>query len=144
MKDLDSYDLKLLYWLDLNSRSTNKQVAKKIGLSEQAVAYRMQRLEGRGIIINYVAFINTLSLGYTHYKVYLKLHNATEAQEKELIEFLVRHAHVRWVVRTSGRYDLSFSLLAKTPSAFDQAYQEIEQRFGSVIIERNILMNLRK
>ena len=44
MFNLDLKDKKILYELDLNSRQSNKQLAKKVQLSEMVVGYRIKRL----------------------------------------------------------------------------------------------------
>lgn len=142
MEKLDIKDKKLLYWLDQNSRATNKQLGKKVGLTEQAIGYKLKRLQERGIIKRFVAFVNTLSLGYQHYKVFIKLHNTTEKIEKQIINLLVNNSSIRWVVSTSGKYDISFSVLSKTPLEFAKTYQNIEAKFGKYIIEKNIIINI--
>lgn len=143
MIKLDLKDKKLLYWLDQNSRATNKELGKKVGLTEQAIGYKLKRLQEEGVIKNFVTFINTLSLGYTHYKVFIKLQNTTEEIEQTLINSLVSNLNIRWVVSSSGKYDLSFSILAKTPEEFSQVYQKIESEFGKYISERNIVINIK-
>lgn len=139
MEKITIKDKKLIYFLDQKSRATNKELAKKIGLTEQAIGYKLKRLEEKGIIKKYVTFINTISLGYTHYKVFIKLHNMNEAKEEKLIKALVSNPNIRWVSSTSGKYDLSFSVLAKAPHEFISIYQSIEARFGVHIIEKNIV-----
>ena len=42
---LSKKDKKLLYYLDQNSRSTNKELGKKVQLSEQAIGYKLKQLE---------------------------------------------------------------------------------------------------
>ncbi len=142
MLKLDLKDRRLLYWLDQNSRASNKELGKKVSLTEQAIGYKIKRLQEKGIIKKFVTFINTLSLGCSHYKVFVKLHNITEEIENKLIKFLVNNPNIRWVVTTSGRYDLSFSVLAKTPLDFTQIYQKIEKEFGEYIIEKDIFINV--
>lgn len=139
---LELKDKKLLYWLDQNSRATNKELGKKVGLTEQAIGYKIKKLQQEGIIKKFVTFINTLSLGYTHYKVFIKLHNTTEEIENKLIKHLIKNPNVRWVVSTSGKYDLSFSILAKDALEFTKIYQEIEAKYGKYIIEKNIVLNV--
>lgn len=140
MEKLDLKDKKLLYWLDQNSRETNKELGKKIGLTEQAIGYRIKRLVAKGVIKKFVTFIDTLSLGYAHYKVFIKLQNTTEEVEKSIINYLVKNQNIRWIVSTSGRYDLSFSILAKTPLDFTKIYQKIEAEYGRYIINKNIVL----
>lgn len=143
MEKLDIKDKKLLYWLDQNSRATNKALAKEVGLTEQAIGYKIKRLQEKGIIKNFITFINTVSLGYTHYRVFLRLFNITQEDEKNIIESLVKNQNIRWVASVSGKYDLSFSILAKSPIDMLNIYQEIEKEHGKHIIEKNILINIR-
>ncbi len=143
MKELDLKDRKLLYWLDQDSRATNKHLAKKVGLTEQAIGYKLKKLQDRGVLLHFITFVNTLSLGYYHYKVFLKLHNTTQKMEQNIIQALVHNSNIRWVTSTSGRYDLSFSVVAKTPLAFSKIYDSIESSFGKYIIEKNIAINIK-
>ncbi len=142
MLKLNLKEKKLLYWLDQNSRATNKELGKKVGLTEQAIGYKIKRLQEKGIIKKFVTFINTPSLGYQHYKIFLKLHNTTEEIENNITASLSSNPNIRWVGSTSGKYDMSFSVLAKTPTEFSEIYNSIESQFGKHIIEKNILINI--
>ncbi len=135
---LDLKDRKLLYWLDQNSRATNKELGRKVGLSEQAIGYKLKRLEEEGVIKKYVTFVNTLALGYMHYKVLLRLHNADVKKEKEIISFLVSNKNIRWVVSCSGKWDVNFSILARSPENFITIYREIERKIGDYISEKSV------
>jgi Lrp/AsnC family transcriptional regulator, leucine-responsive regulatory protein len=135
---LDVKERKLLYWLDQNSRATNKELGKKIGLSEQAIGYKLKRFEEEGIIKKYVTFVNTLALGYSHYKVLLRLHNTNVEKEKEIVGYLIKNKNIRWVVTCSGKWDINFSIMARSPKEFMEIYREIETKIGNYIGEKNI------
>lgn len=137
---IDLKDKKLLYWLDQNSRATNKELGKKISLSEQAIGYKLKRLEEEGIIKKYVTFVNTLALGYSHYKTFLRLRRTNVSKEKEIIDFLVSNSNIRWVVSCSGKWDISFSILAKSPQEFTEIYREIEKDIGDYISEKSVFL----
>lgn len=140
---LDLKDRKLLFWLDQNSRATNKELAKKIGLSEQAIGYKLKRLEEEGVIKRYVTFVNTLALGYTHYKVLLRLHNTTIEKEQEIIAFLSKNENIRWVVSCSGKWDINFSILARNSKDFITIYRDIEKKIGNYINEKSVSLLVR-
>ena len=55
MEKLDLKDRKLLYWLDQNSRATNKELGQKVGLTEQAIGYKIKKLQDN--ILNMSIFI---------------------------------------------------------------------------------------
>ncbi|MDO8481126.1 MAG: Lrp/AsnC family transcriptional regulator [Nanoarchaeota archaeon] len=141
--DLDLKDRKLLYWLDQDSRATNKQLAKRVGLTAQGVGHRIERLQETGIIKRFVTFADTLALGYQHYKVFIKLQNATQETEESILASLAEHDHVRWVVSTGGRYDLSFSVLAKTPAEFSALFSKLTSSWGKHIGEQMVAFNVR-
>ena len=141
MDGLGLKDKKLLYWLDQDSRSSNKMLGKRVGLTEQAIGNKIRKLQSDGVIKKFVTFINTVSLGYTHYRVFLKLYNMDIESEKEIIKLLVKNSNVRWVASISGKYDLSFSVLAKDSVDFLNIYSKIEKEKGRDIIEKNILVN---
>jgi DNA-binding Lrp family transcriptional regulator len=141
--NMDFKDRKLLYWLDQDGRATNKELGRRIRLSEQGVGYKLRRLEEDGVIRHYVAFINTLALGYSHYKVLLRLQDTNPKREEELLAALVGNPNIRWVASCSGSWDVNFSLLARTPDGFVEAYRVIEQAFGDIIAEKSVHLNVR-
>ncbi len=71
MFKLDLKDRKLLYELDCNSRQTIQQLAKKIGLSKDAVNYRINKLIRNGIIKSFNAVIDTGKLGFISFRLFL-------------------------------------------------------------------------
>ncbi|MBS3106385.1 Lrp/AsnC family transcriptional regulator [Candidatus Woesearchaeota archaeon] len=141
--NLDLKDRKLLYWLDQDSRATNKRLGKLVGLTEQAVGYRIKRLQEQGVIKRFVTFVDALSLGYQHYKVFVKLQYTSEEIEEKIIATLVAHPNVRWVVSTGGLYDLSFSVLAKSPTEFSDLFRKMIPSWGKYIGEQMIALNVR-
>jgi DNA-binding Lrp family transcriptional regulator len=61
---LDETDVKILKALLLDARLSNRQIAKKIGVSVGTVLSRIERLEKEGIIKGYSAIIDHEKLGY--------------------------------------------------------------------------------
>ena len=87
MVQLDVKDRKILYELDKDARQPLSKIAKKIGLSRESILYRLKKFFKQGIIRNYLSVINMAKLGFTHHKIYVKLHNITEIQEKQMIDY---------------------------------------------------------
>jgi DNA-binding Lrp family transcriptional regulator len=61
---LDETDVKILKALLLDARLSNRQIAKKIGVSVGTVLSRIERLEKEGIIKGYSAIIDHEKLSY--------------------------------------------------------------------------------
>lgn len=60
---LDSTDLKILQLLQLNSKITNLDLSKKIGLSPAPTLERVKKLEQSGVIQSYHAKVDATALG---------------------------------------------------------------------------------
>jgi Lrp/AsnC family leucine-responsive transcriptional regulator len=56
--DLDRLDWRILEALQANSRMSNTEIGKQIGLSQPAVTARIRRLKDRGVIEGFTAKIN--------------------------------------------------------------------------------------
>ena len=50
LEDIDLKDRKILYELDVDSRQSNAEIARKVGLSKQVVGFRIKRLVKEGLI----------------------------------------------------------------------------------------------
>ena len=85
--NLDVKDRKILALLDENSRFSNSQIAKRVGLSKPAVEYRIKRFEKNNIIFQYYIVIDFTKLGYSQYKIYFKFQDITLDDEKKIADY---------------------------------------------------------
>ncbi|MBT3405967.1 Lrp/AsnC family transcriptional regulator [Candidatus Woesearchaeota archaeon] len=135
---MDLKDRKILYQLDVNSRQTNSEIAKKVGLSKQVVGFRIKKLIEEKVISFFYSVIDISKLGFTVHKAFLRLQNIDREKEKELIEFLVLHPNVVWIASCDGRFDLAFGTWAKDMDFLDKTLTELNTKFGEYIAERQI------
>ncbi len=133
-------DKKILYELDRNSRQSNKQIAKKVGLSEQVVGNRIRRLQELGIIEYFFVKTNPSVLGYMHIKIYLRLHNITKEKEEELLNNLINQKNIYWLSSLRGKYDLVASIYVKNIAEFSKKYEDIFEEWRDYILERNVIV----
>jgi Lrp/AsnC family leucine-responsive transcriptional regulator len=61
--ELDQRDLHILEILQLDARATQAEIAKRVRLSQPAVAERIRKLEERGVITGYGARVDAALLG---------------------------------------------------------------------------------
>ena len=88
---LDLSDKKILCELDRDSRQSNKQIAKKAGLSEQVTGNRIKRLLENNIIDYFHVKTNPMALGYFHAKSYLRFYNLSQEKQNQLVEELLKN-----------------------------------------------------
>lgn len=60
---IDGIDTQILKILQLNSRTSNAEIARQVGLAPSAVFERIRKLEERGVIEGYTARINAAAIG---------------------------------------------------------------------------------
>ncbi len=140
---LDVKDRKILYELDVNSRQSNAEIARKVGLSKQVVGFRIKKLIKEKIISSFYLVIDISKLGFTVHKNFLRLQNLDKGKEKELIDFLVNHPNVVWVASCDGKFDLAFGTWAKDIAFLDRTITELNKKFGEYIAERQIATIIR-
>ena len=85
---LDKIDLKIIKILQENSKITNLDLSKKIGLSPAPTLERVKKLESTGVIASYHAAIDTLSLGL-NVKTFVLVSLAWQ-RENALDKFLIK------------------------------------------------------
>lgn len=123
-KYLDKRNRQILYQLDLNSRQSNSQIAKRIGISKDAVSYRIKNLEQKGYIRGYNTIIDSTRLGYSVYRVYLNLMDTTPSKLNEMIEFLKKEKNVWWIARLDGVWNFIFAVSLKSNKEFIELYKK--------------------
>ena len=138
MINLDVKDRKILYELDVHSRQSNSEIAKKVGLSKQVVGFRIKRLIGEKIISSFHTVIDISKLGFTIHKAFLKLQNMDRDKEIELIHFLKNHPNIVWLASCDGMFDLAFGTWARDMVFLDNTLTELDKKFGQHIAERQI------
>ena len=91
---LDKIDLKILKILQENSKITNLDLSKKIGLSPAPTLERVKKLESTGVIASYHAAIDTLSLGL-NVKTFVLVSLAWQREKIERLKTLMTLSTVK-------------------------------------------------
>ena len=103
-KKLDKKDLTLLRMLDANARVHIATIAQQLGLTENAVRYRIERLKIRGYFRGY-----SLRLSATHFGKNIQVVFSVNVRPDSLASSLRKLAHYHEftkVYRCSGEYSI--------------------------------------
>jgi Lrp/AsnC family leucine-responsive transcriptional regulator len=103
--ETDSIDLHLLRLLAQDSRASQRQLAREVGMSAPAVGERIARLERVGVIRGYSIAVDWARLGYSM-EVYLNIVTVPSANIGALIADLNSFPEVESVNIISGSFDL--------------------------------------
>ena len=119
--DLDPKDKHLLEELQANSRITNAELAKRIGLSPSSTLERVKKLEVSGFIDKYITLLNPRKAGYscfTFVEVKLARHGETPVED-----FISSIAHIPEVLEChhiTGEADFLLKVVTKDIPAYEE------------------------
>ena len=137
---LDEYDKKILHELDKNARVPTSKIAKTIRKSKQFVDYRIKSLEEKKVITGYTTVIDYSKLGYISIRVYLKFHNITLKQQKELENDLIKDKEVWWLVTLEGSFDVGYAMAVKNVLDFYNYWDKITKKYRKFISKSSIVI----
>ncbi len=134
MYKIDKKDMKLLLELDINSRQSIQQLAKKVGLSKDAIQYRIKKHQAAGVIKTFRATIDTGKLGLIGFRVLLKFRKTSPKKEEEIKERLLKNKHLMWAVEVKGSWDMTLWFPYKTINQFyEEVWNDLIEKFGNYI-----------
>ena len=137
---LDLKDKKILTLLDGDSRLSNSQIAKRVGLSKPAVEYRIQRFHKNNIIFTYYSVIDFTKLGYSQYKIYFKFQDIILEDEQKIVDYWNKDKNSIWVAQIRGRWDLAVSILARSNFEFGKILSEFMNQYSRFILAKDVLL----
>jgi len=137
--NIDSYDKKLLYELDKNSKASLTELSKKLKRSKQFILYRMKKLEEAGVITGYHAIVDMSKLGYFTFRIYFKFQQMTEDDGKNFIKHIRDKLKNVWTITSMhGRWDYALFLGVKNILDFHIIWDDIMNSYKEKIKSYNV------
>ena len=134
-KKLDLKDRKIIEILSRNSRTPITRIAKILGYSKEVVKYRIDKLVKENIITDFYAVVDSSKLGFNKFNVYLEFYTLSKEDEKSIIDYLLSHPNVSWIITTSGKWDFMIQIYTKTITELDLVLMEISSKFVNLLKE---------
>jgi len=141
MVKIDLKDRRIIYELALNARQSASKIAKKVGLSPQLVEYKIKRLEKLKVITGYYTCIDISKIGYSIFKIYLKLQNLDEEKENDMIKNLKDNPNITWVGKCDGPWDMYLVIWSKNVFQFNDIFTEINNKYSFYFSKKSIIAN---
>lgn len=143
-KTLDIIDQKIMFYLFENARMKTTELASKIGISPDAVQYRIKKLIKNGIISFFGVYYNPPSFGYTRYKIFFWLQYTEKEKEEKLIRYCMQHPHSSYLNKNAGDWDLEADFDAKNPQQLRDIIKTLRNKFSDIIRDHSVLIILRE
>ena len=139
---LDLKDWKILGILCTDARTPNTKIAKRVGLSVEAVGYRIRKLEESGVIRKYGIYPDELKINIKTFFVFLKFTTMSEHDENRFIEIFTKHQNVGVVWESSGNWDFILIIYAADIFIFAKIIDDLLSRVARHLKEYKSLFAL--
>ena len=107
-----------------------------MGLHKDVVAYRVKKLQERGIIKRFRTSINPYKLGIIPIKFYFTFQYASPEIKEEIIDYFVKKPYTTAVHSLVGHYDLVVISLVKNISKFYNVWNEAINKFRNYFADQ--------
>ncbi len=124
---IDLKNKKIFYLLTENSRLKTKDMAKRVGLSKNAVRYRIGKLLENGYIKKFLPITDFQRFGIHSYDLFLK----TRGGEERIASYLSRHPNIIWSGKLFGKWDFFAQIAAKNERDFANILEEMTIFIGN-------------
>ena len=132
-KELDEKDCLILNLLQENCRMSLTDISKKVGLSIDSVKKRIKRMIKEDIFFPKIQ-LRPRNFGFKNIvDIKIKLHNCSEKDIKEFIEYLKENPRVAEIFSISGDWNFSIVIIAKDAIDLGKIAGGIRNRFSKII-----------
>jgi len=145
MYEIDAIDRKIIRQLRLNSRISNVDLGKEVGLSASACLRRIALMEKSGIIIGYTAIIDVLGEEAIAVIIQITLERQTEEYLNRFEAAVRKYPEIRECFLMTGGSDYLLRIDVESAGAFERIHKEILSvlpgvlRINSSFSIRNVL-----
>jgi len=120
--ELNLRQKQLLELLSINCRFSNKDIAKSLRCSEDAIEYQIKKLIGEGKLASFSIQFDYGLLGYTHYHLLIRVKNLNIDYNS-----LFKLKEIISINSSYGKYDLQLIALVKNKDELEKVMKEIKE-----------------
>jgi DNA-binding Lrp family transcriptional regulator len=126
-------ELKVLSYLDQNSRVPLTTIAKDMKISPQKLKYHFDKLVKSGVILDFWPTIDFRKLGYINISYFFKLKNLSQEVENKLAEYINEANDINIAMYGDGFWDLHITFSTKNIFLNQEAFEKFYEKFNSNI-----------
>ncbi len=138
---IDAVDIRILELLAEHADIPIHHIAQQVGLSADAVMYRVKKLQKSEYILGYVPAINYALIQYNIHAILIRTTNMTRKDEAAVEEFVRTNKDVLWAVKMLGKYQLLIYICTQRLDDFLKTTEEIRSLLTNKIADYETLVN---
>ncbi|NMN72994.1 Lrp/AsnC family transcriptional regulator [Rhizobium sp. 57MFTsu3.2] len=133
MYEIDALDRKIIRQLRLNSRISNVDLGKEIGLSASACLRRIGLMEKAGIIKGYTAIVDVVGEEAIAVIIQITLERQTEEYLNRFEAAVRKYPEIRECFLMTGGSDYMLRVDVESAGAFERIHKEILSALPGVL-----------
>lgn len=138
---MDQIDREILGVLTADARISFSELGRTIGLSTNATAARVRRLEADGVIVGYTVVTGDLALAPPRgLEVFIDLRLGADADREQFVEAVSGMEEIADAVHMTGPYDYLLRAFVKDTSALDGLLWTLKRRCGAAHTQTRIAL----
>ncbi|PIY60031.1 hypothetical protein COY95_03920, partial [Candidatus Woesearchaeota archaeon CG_4_10_14_0_8_um_filter_47_5] len=141
---LDDKDLKILKILAEDARTPSHTIAKHVGLTGEAVTYRIKKLHKANVIRKFSILVNLSALDFHWYTTVFQVKTFNPHLEARFDTFVSQHPYILRAVKTLGKWDFMLTIVADSPKHFHKTIKEIKSTFSEILLNHQTYMGYRE
>ena len=110
-----------------------------MGLSVDAVIFRIRKLERSGVIKHYNIVPNESRYPYQHYKVLIGFRHITEERERSLREYCRTNPNIVYIVKSLGPWEFEIDMEVENAEQFREIMMDIKTKFNDILKDYSAL-----
>ncbi|MBW2965332.1 Lrp/AsnC family transcriptional regulator [Candidatus Woesearchaeota archaeon] len=130
---LDEKDRKIARMLLSNARVKLSDISNETGTPIDTVKYRIKRMTDNGTIKYFRMLLDTSSIGYQRYSIFMRCVNLSEKTLPKFEEFARQHANIAFYARCVGGWDIEYTAYLQNNDELRTLMLEIKKEFGDSI-----------
>ncbi|MEA3229585.1 MAG: winged helix-turn-helix transcriptional regulator [archaeon] len=125
-----NFKYRLLYQLSINSRISQKALAKKLKVSPQLVRYWTNKLEKEKIIQAYETQVDSAKFGLTDILVFMIFTTSDKKKQKKVTDYLIKSDNVTFIEKIPYGADLIIEYTVPNLSFFNKQHSTFLELFS--------------
>ncbi len=134
-EELDALDASILSELSNTAREPVLSITKKVGHPASTVALRIRRMERRGIIQGYTAYIRAQRYGMQSYRLLIQMQDLDEKERNRLFSYAQHNPCMILAIETVGPWSFEITLEVKGHEDLQKEVAALREAFPAI---RNI------
>lgn len=131
--NLDGKDHEILKQLFDDARAPTTQIAKKAGISPDAVQYRIKRMVKDGVVNGFTCWFDRRKLGYSYYKAFFWMQYISPQEEERFLRYCENHPNIVFINRVIGNWDVELDFDARNPQELHEMIKVIRNKFSNIM-----------